>query len=176
MQTPAKYLLGVAGVALSVTIFLVVRNHDPVAASARNSSQVEARVPPLTKSPTTEVNPGQPTTLAVSNDEMIIPPLPADATFVPDADLLKLSALVNLPNAEERHIDKDQWGRALPIAQKLVQGPCDCEQRNWLVHFIEMGNNALAGSDDDYYRLAGAMRKMARNDKQLENDPAYFAR
>ncbi len=109
--------------------------------------------------------------IRASEEPIVIPPLPANAASVPDADLLKLSAMVNLPNADERHIDKNQWAAAVPIAEQLVQGPCDCEQRNWLNHFIEMGNDASPGSDDAYYKLAVLMRKMARNDQQLARDP-----
>ena len=176
MRKTAKYLAGASGIALTVIVAVAVRKHDPATTPIPNPPQLQVQSSPSPQPSLTGTAPDQPTPAVAANDETVIPPLPAGATSVPDADLLKLSALVNLPNAEERHIDKERWSRAVPIAQKLAQGPCDCEQRNWLVNFIDMGNSALAGSDDKYYRLAGLMQKMARNDKQFEKDPAFFTR
>ena len=51
------------------------------------------------------------------------------------------------------------------MAQKFSVGLCDCEQRNWLNHFIEMGNAALANADDDYCVDADLMAILGRNDK-----------
>ena len=107
---------------------------------------------------------------------MDIPPLPANAANVPDEDLLRLSASVGLANAPDRSIDKERWARVMPVAEKLVQGPCDCEQRNWLNHFIAMGEAARNGADEQYYQLAGLMVKLARNDQQLADDPTRSLR
>ena len=172
MHTTAKYLAGTIGIVVCAIAVFATRHFTPDTAL----TQVQAQTVPATPIPLAEPVAVQPVALTVSEDANVIPSLPADATSVPDVDLLKLSTMVNLTNAEERHIDKEPWSRAVPIAQKLAQGPCDCEQRNWLVQFIQMGNDALAGSNDDYYRLATVMRKTARNDKQLANDPAFFNR
>ena len=94
-----------------------------------------------------------------------ITPLPTDATSVPDEDLLKLSGLVDLANARYQHPDKARWAQAIPVAQNLLSGPCDCEQRNWLNHFVEMGNDALSNSNDSYYEHANLMVTLGRNDK-----------
>ena len=173
MSKTAKYLTG-AVIVLCVAAAFASRHLAPVAAPM--PIPLHAQNAPSTTVLPTASTPDHPALLTAADDANTIPPLPSDATSVPDADLLKLSAIVNLPNAEERHIDKKQWNRALPIAQRLAQGPCDCEQRNWLVQFIQMGNDALAGSEQDYYRLAGVMRKTARNDKQLADNPTFFNR
>ena len=73
--------------------------------------------------------------------------------------------MVDLANAADRPPDKEKWQQALVIADKLQQGPCDCEQRNWLHHFIETGNSALT-APADYAENVQLMLKLARNDKQ----------
>ena len=95
-----------------------------------------------------------------------IPLLPPHATSVPDEDLLILTALVDLPNATAHQPDKAKWKQAITAAEQLMQGPCDCEQRNWLSHFVEMGNFALAGSETEYRRDAALLATLARNDRQ----------
>ena len=166
IQKPAIYVV-VGVVALAFVMALTARPHQP--------DHVATSSPAPLPQPSREAEPASPAASPESvqaaapaaSEDIVIPPLPADAHYVPDAYLLKLSAMVNLPNAEERHIDKDQWSRAVPIAERLVQAPSDCEQRNWLSHFIAMGNDAIHGSEEDIYQQAGLMRKMARNDKQL---------
>ena len=168
--------------AVCATVLLVVAAFAVMAVlwSRRSTPVAATRPPPPLLAASAPVDPvpepgAAPSSDRHESDENVVPPLPVGATKVPDGHLLKLSAMVNLTNAEERHIDKDQWSRAVPIARRLVQGPCDCEQRNWLNHFIAMGDSALAGSDADYYKLAGLMRKMARNDQQLAAHPEFFA-
>ena len=103
---------------------------------------------------------------AIRRAEILISPLPADAVSVPDDDLLRLCALVDLANAANHPPDKEGWKQAIPIAERLQQGPCDCEQRNWLHHFVETGNSALSDSADQYAENAQLMLTLARNDKQ----------
>ena len=93
-----------------------------------------------------------------------IPPLPVNATSVPDEYFLKLAAMVDLAGAKDHRPDKKHWEQALAIAQNLSGGPCDCEQRNWLNHFMEMGNYALSDADQDYYQSAQLMATLGRND------------
>ena len=85
---------------------------------------------------------------------------------MPDEDLLQLSALVDLPNTPDHPADQALWKKATPIAEKLLKGPCDCEQRNWLNHFVEMGNAAQTGSEDQYKEDAKLMATLGRNDSQ----------
>ena len=94
-----------------------------------------------------------------------IAPLPANATVVPDEDLLKLSGLVRLANARYAHPDKERWSRAIPVAQQLLAGPCDCEQRNWLNHFVAMGNDAITNLDQQYHEEAQLLATLGRNDQ-----------
>lgn len=82
-----------------------------------------------------------------------------------DADLKSLGAMVDLGDAARSTPDKQRWTRALSIAENLLQGPCDCEQRNWLSHFVTMGNAALSDSPD-YYKLAQVMPTLALNDQR----------
>jgi hypothetical protein len=91
-------------------------------------------------------------------------PLPANATSIPDDRLLHLSTLVNLAGARDQQPEKNQWTQALPVAQKLLDGPCDCAQRIWLKHFVEMGNYALSDSTGQYHETAKLMATLGRND------------
>ena len=119
-----------------------------------------------TNSSLTPVPTAQPEIAVVTPKTVVsIPPLPPDAVSVPDADLLRLSAMVDLPNAADHLPDKAGWQQAIVIADQLQQGPCDCEQRNWLKHFVETGNSALS-SPAEYAENVQLMLKLARNDKQ----------
>ena len=91
--------------------------------------------------------------------------IPSNATSTPDASLLRLSTMVSLAEARDHEPNKTQWAEAVANAQTLLQGPCDCGQRNWLNHFIEMGNYALSNSGE-YYKSAQLMATMPRNDDQ----------
>ena len=108
------------------------------------------------------------TQVAQSSPEVIEPmaPLPADAVSIPDSYLLGLSSMVDLPNARDRRPDLNRWKHAIPVAEKLLEGPCDCEQRNWLTHFVEMGNSALTNAQSDYSDNATLMASLGRNDAQ----------
>ena len=176
MRKTTKFLVTAAVVVLCAAALLAARQRVSTTVPTPRSPSVQTQAAATPPVPLGAGTPSQAVTLSASDEANTISSLPPDATSVPDAALLKLSTMVNLPNAEERRIDKEQWNRALPIAQKLVQGPCDCEQRNWLNQFIRMGNDALTEDHEDYFRLAAVMRKTARNDQQLVSDPAFFAR
>ena len=92
--------------------------------------------------------------------------LPADATAVPDETLLQLSNLVDLAHATTRPPNKQRWAQAVPVASKLMEGPCDCDQRNWLKHFVKMGNDVFSNSDTDYMAEAGLLSTIRRSDTQ----------
>jgi hypothetical protein len=95
-----------------------------------------------------------------------IDPLPANATFIPDGNLQQLSMMVNLASAVNQQPDKTRWTEAVTVAQKLLNGPCDCAQRVWLKHFVEMGNYALSDSTDQYRDTAKLMATLGRNDTE----------
>ncbi len=102
------------------------------------------------------------TTLAAES----LPPLSPKAASVPDKYLLNLSARVDLPHAGLRPPDKARWSRSIRVAEQLLQGPCDCAQRNWLNHFVAAGNLALTGSVADYQKELALLVTLARNDSQ----------
>lgn len=85
---------------------------------------------------------------------------------IPDKYLEQLSIVVNLAGAREQAPDKNVWKAVLPAAQKLMDGPCDCAQKVWLKHFIEMGNYALSDSDIQYHETASLLATLGRNDDQ----------
>lgn len=93
-------------------------------------------------------------------------PLPANATSVPDANLLQLGRMVNLASARDQQPDKNQWTRAVSVAEKLLEGPCDCAQRVWLKHFVEMGNYAISDSNGEYHETAMLMATLGRNNRE----------
>jgi len=92
----------------------------------------------------------------------------SDPKLIQDVDLKSLASLVNLAAAKQGSPNKDQWTQAIPIANKLLQGPCDCEQRNWLNQFVTMGNYALAGSPQ-YYQSARLMDTLPLNDQDVRS-------
>jgi len=74
---------------------------------------------------------------------------PAGSTgyTVLDSDLANLAAAVKLGATSTGDVTRDVWVRELPIAQNLQKGMCDCDQRNWLKHFVETAQEAISGSN-----------------------------
>jgi hypothetical protein len=64
------------------------------------------------------------------------------------SDIDNLAAAVNLNGPVVGDVSKDVWLREVPVAQKLLTGICDCDQRNWLKHFISTGQEAISGSSN----------------------------
>jgi len=87
------------------------------------------------------------------------------ANAVNASDLDNLAAQVHLKNASLADVDKSQWKKALVKAQQLLQGACDCEERNWLNHFVETGNDALAGSQE-FQDSAKLLVSLPKNDEE----------
>ena len=96
----------------------------------------------------------------------VVNPAPGDTAMVSDQALLRLSGMVNLANAMNEPPNEAEWQQALPIAEKLLVSPCDCAQRNWLNHFVAMGNHALHGSEDEYKKSAQLIVTLGRNNDQ----------
>lgn len=65
---------------------------------------------------------------------------------VNDADLLQLADSIQLGSPSSGRVGKEVWRRQIPVAQKLLRGMCDCDQRNWLKHFVETGQDAVSDS------------------------------
>jgi hypothetical protein len=87
------------------------------------------------------------------------------ANAVNTTDLSNLAAAVHLKSATLADIDKNQWKTALPKAKQLLNGACDCEERNWLNHFVETGNEALS-SDKEYEPSAKFLLTLPKNDEE----------
>ncbi len=138
------------------------QNPTPIPSSVQTAVPAVAGV--VTPAPT--IMPANPAATA----SIALMALPADATAVPDEALLQLSKLVDLAHATTRPPDKQRWAQAVPVASKLMEGPCDCDQRNWLKHFVKMGNDALSNSDTDYMVEAGLLSTIRRSDTQHSSD------
>ncbi len=80
-----------------------------------------------------------------------------------DNYLLKLEGMVNLANARYGTPDREDWQQALPVAQVLEQGMCDCAQRNWLNQFIATGEAGLAGDLTAYHQQGETMAGIGRH-------------
>ncbi len=166
--------LGMSGGALLVIVAALIAvpyfHHSPPAAVPPAES---TPLPPVAVvTPPVKVSPPVVKTAAVPasfNDDPVIP-LPPNVKTVPDEDLLKLSGMVNLAGAVagDQPPDKAQWKHALPIAEQLDQAPCDCDQRNWLEHFIQTGYHALADENDQFYTSAREMATLRRNVNQTQ--------
>ncbi len=94
-------------------------------------------------------------------------PLQPGEGAVPDSALQKLAAGVHLNASNANGMNKDLWAQQVPLAQKLVQGMCDCEQRNWLNQFIATGNFALADDAANYYPSLNNLVGLPRSDAEL---------
>ena len=91
--------------------------------------------------------------------------LPADDTR---NELLKLSGLVNLAGSPYVSPDQEQWRQAIPVARDLERGTCDCAQRNWLKTFIQMGEFALAGDEENYRKHGEIMVTLGRSNEESD--------
>jgi len=81
------------------------------------------------------------------------------------SDLSNLAQQVHLKNSNLASVNKSAWEKALPKARQLLQGACDCEERNWLNHFIETGTDAIAGSKE-YDDAAKLLVSLPKNDEE----------
>jgi hypothetical protein len=81
---------------------------------------------------------------------------------VTTADLQKLATLVDFKGQLQKAksgapplgtdgMNANYWVQALPKAEALLHSPCDCEQTNWLITFIQCGQYAMVG-DPRYYQ------------------------
>ena len=157
--------VGFAGAVLIAAAVLFAAERAPFRESAGvETAAIQKQAVPVTGKPTMPA--GEPRSSQTSSAQAdAIAPLPANATSIPDEDLLRLAGMVDLAGASDHRPDKVRWTQALAAAEKLQAGPCDCEQRNWLNHFVEMGNYALSGADEGYAQSARLMATLGRNDR-----------
>ena len=102
----------------------------PAAPVAETAPSVSA--PPA---PSAAPSPGMSAPNTVSNDPVTV------------LDLDHLGSAVHL-REPAMGASKQVWAAELPIAQSLLQRPCDCDQRNWLKHYVKTAQDALLGSED----------------------------
>jgi hypothetical protein len=134
-------LVFIAGIA---AILSVTQDADRIGTVTTPASAVNGSVPVAEATP----NLHMPNPRAVA--QVSVPAINAASTVpcpVFDSDLAKLAAAVKLSPLSTGDVSKDVWIREVPIAQKLLTGMCDCDQRNWLKHFVETGQEAIAGSN-----------------------------
>ena len=168
MSNTGKYFIAAACAVLVLGVLTLLRSPRPPLgtsmatepSSQTSASKVSAAV---VRQPAPAFSQSDPVESVVAES---LPPLSPKAASVPDKYLLNLSARVDLPHAGARPPDKSRWSLSIPVAEQLLQGPCDCEQRNWLNHFIATGNLALTGSVADYQKELALLVTLARNDSQ----------
>jgi hypothetical protein len=171
-----KFLIGIALAFFSVFILGV----GAVVGISRMTEQTAVSPPLTTTGPegSTGAGPSQPP--EVQSLEQPAPPVspspitaaapPSSLQAIPipvlNSDLDRLAAAVKLGEANTGDVSKETWARQVPVAEKLLQGLCDCDQRNWLKHFVKTGNDALSGSED-YYQSIQLLAKLRRYDQDL---------
>jgi hypothetical protein len=82
------------------------------------------------------------------------------------ADLNNLADKVKLDGGALQNVDAAEWAQQLPNAEQMLQGMCDCEQRNWLNRFVTTANDAIAGSNN-YFTSVKILDQMPRTDDEL---------
>jgi len=162
----AFFFVFVMGIAAVVSVNLM--NEQTTVASQQATTQpAEA---PLPVSPAlAPQSGGQPTSMVSTSVKAAVspqnsyPPVPVP---VLDSDLVKLAAAVKLGAANTGDVSKEVWARETPIAEKLLQGLCDCDQRNWLNHFVKTGHEAISGSEN-YYQSVQLLATLRRSNQEL---------
>jgi len=82
------------------------------------------------------------------------------------ADLNNLADKVKLDGGALQNVDAAEWAQQLPNVEQMLQGTCDCEQRNWLNRFVTTANDAIAGSND-YFASVQILDHLPRTDDEL---------
>ena len=90
---------------------------------------------------------------------------------VSNSDIDQLATAVKLGEQRTGDVGKDVWARETPVAKRLLNGMCDCDQRNWLKHFVMTGDEAVAGSEN-YYQSVQLLATLRRNDTELSANQA----
>jgi hypothetical protein len=171
MTISRKYLgFGSAVLALAALafagmgVFHALRAPEPAPAAAQSLAPQAQSIP---VAPQVQSAPMvQPAPVVAAASLRPLPDVPANAVAVPDKNLLQLAKMVDLPNAAGHPADKPQWAQAASAARKLLGGPCDCDQRNWLNHFVETASYALSGSSAEYDDSAKLLSTLGRNNDQ----------
>lgn len=92
---------------------------------------------------------------------------PSTGVVVQNSDIDQLANAVKLGTSNSGTVSKEVWARETPVAEKLLNGMCDCDQRNWLKHFVQTGNEAINGSEN-YYQSVQLLATLRRSDGDLD--------
>jgi hypothetical protein len=162
-----KFLIGIA----LAFFFVFILGVGAVVGISHMTEQTAVSPPPTTTTPEVQ-SPEQPAP-PVSPRLITVAAPPSSLQAAPitvlNSDLDRLAAAVKLGEANTGDVSKETWARQVPVAEKLLQGLCDCDQRNWLKHFVKTGNDALSGSED-YYQSIQLLAKLRRSDQDLTAD------
>ena len=96
---------------------------------------------------------------------------PSEGLIVHDVDLQSLALAVKLYEPNSGGVSKEVWALETPIAQKMLEGLCDCEQRNWLNHFVLAGQEATSGSAD-FSATVQLLSQLRRSDEDFTMNQA----
>ncbi len=91
---------------------------------------------------------------------------PSTGVVVQKSDIDQLAAAVKLGTTNTPAVGKEVWARETPVAEKLLNGLCDCDQRNWLIHFVQTGKEAVNGSEN-YHKSVQFLATLRRNDEDV---------
>jgi hypothetical protein len=91
---------------------------------------------------------------------------------VQDSDIGQLAAAVKLGGPAMGVVGKEVWARETPVAEKLLEGLCDCDQRNWLNHFVETGHEAISGSGN-YYQSIQLLATLRRSNADFARNQNF---
>lgn len=101
----------------------------------------------------------------VERETPVAAPAPTPAGVTPK-DLEKLAIVVDLSEDVGSNFKKEQWEKAIPMAEQMLERTVDCGQRNWLNQFVATGNYAVSGSAE-YFRSAKLLSTLYRNNQEL---------
>jgi hypothetical protein len=170
-----RFLIGIGVAFFAVLAFGVaaVVGVTAMSESAGTSSQTITSASVVTTAdPTPAAAPAlQPRVAADPTPRAASPALPNAAhdtgVTVQDSDIAQLADAVKLGRTNSGAVSKEVWVRETPIAQRLLNGLCDCDQRNWLKHFVQTGNEAINGSEN-YYQSVQLLATLRRSNADID--------
>jgi hypothetical protein len=164
-----KFLIGIGAAFLAVFIFgfAAVVGVNTTSNSSQQAMAKPTQTPaPVASTPSFAAQAPVPDASPAPKTEVTFSTLsPAAALPVQDSDLQKLAAAVKLGQTNTGDVGKDVWAQETPVAEKLLQGLCDCDQRNWLTHFVKTGHDAISGSQD-YYQSVQLLAQLRVSNQQ----------
>lgn len=171
-----KFLVGVGAAffavfALGIAAVVGISNLTTTQTSPLARTKPAEVAPPASPSPTSAVQTlDQPAPVIALTSSVVSSQVShGSLPIVHDSDLAQLASEVKLGQANTGDVGKDVWARETPVAQKLLQGLCDCDQRNWLKHFVQTGNQALTGSEE-YYQSVQLLATLRRSNNEVSTN------